>query len=414
MQKYVKQPRDSELVQVCVTNAPATSATISGGAASVTVDLQAQDGDYLSVKKILCWYGSGDGIDPNAWDNIQLVEVTSGDSFVTQITGTAQGVSANLGMLDIRVTDPDDGVSRSLRYCVHRSRKPLLKFLTPIVNVDNIKVILDDGDNTTPDTVDMTTAVGLQGASTDYSEIPDWVDQAPAGMTIQQNTDQGRLRAVVASVLEGEPDEGRIALFMYGENRVRLEYTRKDGIKEILYHAHSLHYLDSDKAIENGHFEIDKFGDSADNTGDNIGDTIGVKKSTLLFDYKDDTPGLQMSSVLHALRFRLLRHRFRASRSCEARSEIDIDVDALVALHDEINGYNDEVLESVTVAAIHAVDPVPNPENTSLIPRAIYGDFAGAPTRIFNNANLHWHHFVIHTFPALRMIETQLYPRRRP
>jgi hypothetical protein len=405
LQKYKKLPRDSELVQVCVTNAAASSATISGGAASVTVDLQAQDGDYLSVKKILCWYGDGDGIDPNGWDNIQLVEVTSGDAFVTEITATAQGVSANLGMLDIRVTDPDDGTSRSLRYSLHRSRKPSLKFLTPIVNVDNIKIILDDGDNTTPDTVDITSAVQLQGASTDYSGIPDWVDQVPANMTIQQNTDRGRLRAVVASVLEGEPDAGRIALFMNGENRVRMEYTRKDGIKEILYHAHSLNYLDTEKAIENGHFDEEKLGDSDD--------AITIKKSTLLFDYKDDQPGLQMSSVLHALRFRpqALSPKFKI---VEARSEVDLDTDALIALHDEINGYNDEVLESVTVAAIHPFDPVPNPENTSLISRAIHADFAGVPTRIFNNANLHWHHFVIHTFPALRMIETQLFPHRRP
>src|SRR5277367_4530165 len=68
LQKYKKQPRDSELVQVCVTNTAASSATISGGSATVTVDLQAQDGDYVSVKKILFWYGSADGIDPDGWD----------------------------------------------------------------------------------------------------------------------------------------------------------------------------------------------------------------------------------------------------------------------------------------------------------------------------------------------------------
>jgi len=405
LQKYRKPPRDSEMVRVCVSQVAASTATISGGTATVTVGLQAQDGEYVSVKKILFWYGDGQGINPDNWPDIQLVEVTSGSGFVTQLTGTAQGVSAPLGMLDIRVSDPDGGQSRSLRYCILRTRKPALTFLTPLVDVTKIQIILDDGDNNTEDNVDITAAVRLSGASTTYSSVPDWVEESPGGMEIHPNAEMGRQRVVMASAIEGEAEAGRFALFMNGENRVRLIYIRKDGVTEILYHAHSLNYLDTDKTIANGYYEGDRL-----EGGD---ESVVVKKSTMIFDYKDDTPGLQMSSVLHALRFRpqALSPRFKI---LEARAEVDLDTGALVALCGEITGYNDEVIETVTLSALHPHDPAPIAENTALIARAIHGDFAGPPTRIFNNAALHWHHFVIHTFPALRLIEGHLFPRRRP
>jgi hypothetical protein len=125
LQKYNRQPLDSELVRVCVTKVAATTAQITGGAKAVTVPLQPEEGEWRSVKKILCWYGDGDGIDPDHWPGIQLVEVT-GSPFVSQLTGTALGVSAPLGMIDILVTDPDEGDVRSLRYCLLRSRSPAL------------------------------------------------------------------------------------------------------------------------------------------------------------------------------------------------------------------------------------------------------------------------------------------------
>jgi hypothetical protein len=405
LQKYKKRPLDSELVRVCVSKVAAKTAQITGGPKACSVPLKSEESEWRSVKKILCWYGDGRGIDPDHWPDIQLVEVTAGGAspFVSQLTGTALGVSAPLGMIDILVTDPDEGDVRSLRYCLLRSRTPVLKLLLPLVDVTKIRVIVDDGDNDTPDTVDITKKVGLSGAVTVYSAVPDWVDETGGGLDIHPNQDQGRLRKVIASVLQGEPDAGRYALFMSGENRVRLEYDRPEGGgTEILYHAHSLNYLDRNKTIVNGYFEEESAGEGG----------CVVKKGTILFDYKDDTPGLQMTSVLHALRFRpqALSPHFRI---VEARSQEDLAYPALQSLRDEISGFNDEILESVTISAIHPHDPV-SPEMSESIPRALHGDFSGAPARIFNNANLHWHHFVIHTFPALRLIESQLFPRRRP
>jgi len=404
------RPLSGELVAVRVVGGtpPPTNVTIRSAAASVTLPLESRAGAKEPRKRLLLWYGSAGDLDGARWDDIELLDVSSGGGvpFGLEVTASCDGAEAKLGVVDVLIADPDGGAKRTARYGLFRTRKPSITFATPRLQTSQMRVRLDDGENDTPDELDVTRLVRLSGDTTELADPPEWV-QLGSDCTGTVNDEVGCSRSFVECVDE-PPEDGDTALFMWGANRIQLL-----GGDQLLFCAHLLNYAERHETIPAGYNPLASGSEAGGTTADveGTGDAGSVVRGSLTLDFKDALEDEPISRVLHALRLRPYSYTGEF-RIVEGRSHDDLDVAGLVELREGIEGHHLDALESLSLTAISPADPDEHDVLES-IPSGLHADFSAA-NLTFTNASMHWHHFVIHTFPALRLIEHVLLPEARP
>jgi hypothetical protein len=396
--RYQSRPLDGELITVRVEPAGAQSIDIDSGNDVTSMELEPRDGGLVTKKKLLLWHGDSSDLEGAAWDDITLINVsTSGDlPYQMSVTARCCGTEAKLGVLDILINDPEGSGWRTARYALFRTRTPSLKVTTPSLALGGIKVQLDDGDESTDDELDITRLVKLAGDVTAVDEVPGWTELGGVctGLT---NSDKGRWRQYQECVDE-QSGQGDCAVFLYGENRLRL--LRGDTV---LFCAHSFHYLRDGETVPSGRYDPHEI--------EIKGETITAVKNSLSLDFTAATNDEGVSRTLHALR--LPPRSFAGTFNIvEAVSHTELDGSGLLALCDQISHYQESALESVSVTRLVDLD-VNQTGFLEKLPEALHGDFVAA-NHTFTNRDHQWHHFVIHTFPAHRLIESQLFPDRRP
>jgi len=391
--KSKKRPLEHELVSLEVYDGQGTSATVRSGAETAQLELTAREGKLFSKKKLLFWHGARGDLGGASWPDVQLLEVTaSGDvPFAAQVEATCGDARGTLGLFDVLAEDPEaPGTFRTLRHGLFRSRTPRLRICSGGLEPGQLRFVLDDGAEETDDEVDFT---GLL-AGKDSVELPAYA-RLGSGVTGKVNQGVGRKRLVQESAEEA-PAEGDCALFLHGENRLRVEAAGAP-----LFVSRSFHYLADERTVPGGWFQPDEV--------EVEGAKLRVIKGSLTLDFRDAATDAQVSRALHALRARP-RSFAGQYNVVEAHFGEDVTGGKLADLCKEVKGLEDPDIEAVGFV------PLLVPALSSLqerLPQPLLGDFAVA-THTFNNADDHWHHFVIHTFPAHRLIESRLFPDQRP
>ena len=389
--RWGKRPADEDLAQIEVP-AGTSKLELKFDGHTVAVPLAGT----RSQKKLLFCHGPAADLAGASWDDIQLVDVTaSGDvPFCPRIEAEADDARGRLGLVDVLADDPDaPGRKRSLRFGLFRTRTPKLTFVLPNLEVPELDVFLDDGDDDTEDEVNLTAHLSL-ASEIQGADVPGWVrfDSRVRGTANEPGA--GRNRMVVPDV-DNPPEGGDCALFLFGPNRLRIE-RRGDP----LFRASSCHYLDDDVEVPPGRrarVEVDV-----------DGKRVPVAARSLTLDFADGLDDAGISRCLAALRLEP-RGFSGAYNIAEGRAADELAPEALPGRRDEIRGFRDDDITDVAFAALLDVGDV----RLERVPTALHGDYVPA-SRTFTNADHHWHHFVIHTFPAHRLIESQILPRQPP
>jgi len=202
-----------------------------------------KEGDaWKAEKKILFVYGSGSS-GGGDFDGIVIIDITKADEigFQQKVKFTAGNHERELGIIDFLIRDPADNKYRTVRYGVFKTRTPTFKLVCPRVGPNNIEVILDDGDDATADTVDITRVVDHAQQVTEYSDFPIAVKDTSRRVkgTWEEKGERPRL-------FHEPPPEGELALFIYGENRIII---RDKTDHTVLFRGHFLLYLDDRETI---------------------------------------------------------------------------------------------------------------------------------------------------------------------
>lgn len=401
--RWSKPPPVESLVRVHVTHPTEMTVTLSAEGGDIELELSGVEGAGMAVskKRVLPWFGDAADLDGASWDGIELLDVSAGGDlpFGLRIEATCGSGSGTLGVFDVLFADPSGGPARSARYGLFKTREPAAKFVLPELDVSKVRVLLDDGEDATADTLDVTEMVALDGDVTSF-DFPAWVERedGPPG---EVNEDVGRRRIVDFDEVDDvdEPD-GDCALFMLGENRLQILLD-----DELLLYAHSFHYVDDALTVPSGYDPMELL-DAVDESG-----AVEVIKGSLTVDFVDDTDDATISAFFRAAGLRPCSFAPHY-KIVEGRVDENIDHTALVQRVDELQGYEEEVVESLGITPVAPTDPH-DAGVLERIPRAFHADF-NPVNDTFANAARHWHHFVIHTFPAHRLIEEVLLPRGRP
>lgn len=400
--KWGERPPPESLIQVGVIAASEDEVTLACDAGSTKLPLGGTPGSpgrRLTQKWILPWYGEAKDLQGAAWDDVELFEVGVGGAipFARAIEASCGAGKRKLGLIDVLHADPDSGTGRTARYGVFRTRTPNTTFVLPELDHDRLRFVLDDGYDDTEDRLDITALLGVSGPETTL-EIPGWVTFEGGPCSGRLNEVFGRRRLVVE---EEQPAElgGDCAILMFGENRLRIYLD-----EALIFCAHSLHYTQADQIVPAGH-----------NPGEVVETAEGPLEITtggLLLDFVDGTDDATVSAFLHAARLRPCALADK-ERIVEARTHDAVgwaELDALISKYRE----HEDTLEDLAPAPLGLPDPEDEHAGAlESVPDALHADYVAA-NDTFGNAATHWHHFVIHTFAAHRLIEQVLLPRPRP
>lgn len=400
LHRYRRRPLECELVTVEVFDGSGSKVTVRSPRESVDLELAAAGGGApASRKKLLLWHGRREDLGGASWPDIELLDVSASGEvpFVGEVEARAGDANGTLGLIDVLAEDPEAaGAFRTLRHGIFRTRSPRLKICIGGLAPSVLRVLLDDGVDETDDEVDVTGLLALSAPQTTV-QVPEFTRLGGA-VTGTVNHDVGRHRTVQETV-DPLPSEGDLGLFLAGENRVRIEMAG-----ETLFVARSLHSASGDGTVPPGFFRADEVSVE--------GGSRKVLKGSLTLDARDGISDEQLSRLLHALR---ARPRAFAPHYAvvEAHLGDDVSGDALVQARSDVQGLQDPDITAVGFTPLLLPALASGPGVQEKLPPAIAADYTAA-THTFTNANDHWHHFVIHTFPAHRLIETQIFPDSRP
>ena len=401
LHRFGQRPLPPELVSVRTPKGIAGPVTLQTGRGTADVAMREGGAGSESEKKLLFWYGDSPG--DAAWDDIQLVEVSaSGDApFATTLRASAGAARGELGLLDVLAEDPDaPGTWRTLRHGVFRTRTPRLKLVLPNLRLSDVRVFLDDGDDRTDDELDLTALLRLSGPVTTV-QLPGYVRLGGEvrGVTNQKS---GRDRVFRAGV-EQPPAEGEVALFVFGQNRLRVE-KGKGSAAQKLFSSYSLHYLDRAQTVA-----------APDGAVEDIPTPVrggSFFRDSLTLDFKDSAEDAGISRVLQALRMKPVSYSGR-HRILEARALRPLTAAQLDSAKQQIASAGDELIEEVSRTPLLSAARGESGFQERL-PAPFNGDFNAANHTFNTAAELHWHHFVLHTFSAHRLIESRILPENRP
>ncbi|MCA9700073.1 MAG: hypothetical protein KC431_21285, partial [Myxococcales bacterium] len=257
LHRWERRPSPAMLFKVKVFAASEDQVTLSCDAGDLELPLDGSAGSLggrMSQKWVLPWYGDGSELEGAAWDDIELYEVGTGNKipFATKVEGSCGAGKATLGLVDVLFEDPDSGEARTARYGVFRSRRPKATFVLPGLDHGRLRIVLDDGYDDTDDELDITELVAAAGDETEL-EFPGWVnfDGGPCQAVV--NDEFGRVRRLPQEEVERDSLEGDMAVFMLGENRLRIY---QDDLA--VFCGHSLHYEEPEQIVPAGHYPTDQ------------------------------------------------------------------------------------------------------------------------------------------------------------
>ncbi|HLP40810.1 MAG TPA: hypothetical protein VK465_04830, partial [Fibrobacteria bacterium] len=387
--KLGRSPESSALLRISVDPdilPPGEKLKLKAG--SKTVELEVDETAEGVVTKDMLLFVHGDG-GAETLEGIKIIDVSKGGNmpFEATVEVTAGREKRELGMADLLIQDPADGKFQSARYGLFKTRTPSVKLVCPEVGANNLRVLLDDGNEDTPDELDITKLLDPAGDVTD-ADLPQAVAQN--GTLVDGEWEPLALRG---RIYTEPPEDGKdLGVLLLGENRLRIHDTYSG---ELVYLAHFLLYEADDDSIVGSWY--------GDEPMDRDGVEVKVAADHVLLDFKEGTKNPDMAALMHALH--MVPQGFSPDfRIVQASPMEHAPAATLKSLVERAVTARLEGLES---GGMDYVDAEGALESVALerYPEAFRADFNAGNSGFNNGVGNFFHHFYIHTFPAHRLID---------
>lgn len=261
----------------------------------------------------------------------------------------------------------------------------IFRTLSPTIKIpfrpSQVKVVIDDGDDSTDDGVfieSFFTEVRGEG----IANIPETVPLS----SVRGGT---QINFRILSGHESDPDPP-IRLFGSGENRLKIFPV---GSSNSVIEVFTLHYRADDEGV------IGPFEGSAQLPNAELG--VEIALNHIVFNFTDETSDRHISDYL---RVRHIRPQgvVRDLSVVQGRPKVQgLSSESLLSLIVFLNSERDPSIMDVTFDLI-AGDPTVSSEK---YPTGIVGDYSDSDAVFSNSRNLHYHHFLVNTFSAHRLID---------
>ena|GEM_PF-2701500 len=403
--KAGKTPESASVIRIAVEAAVSTGKPLKLKVGGKTQELELEPATEGFVTKDFVLFASGDG-GLEAFDGIKVIDVSKGDGIEAKVEVDTGSEKRDLGLIDFLLKDPADGKFRTARYGIFKTRNPEFKLVFAGVGANDLEIILDDGDDATVDSVDITKLVDPQGEVTEKPGLPDALEADSDQITGEWDPHAARSRFYDAPTDAAKP----LALFLFGENRIVI----KDKFGgEVIFTAHFILFEDEESTIP---------GTTRDLIPVNVGEKhMKVGKGQVMVTFKDKTKPKDMSALMHA--FFLNPQGISGSLFLvQGKMGEEAETDDLIALVKAIRDYKDANLEDADFNHVFVNEADPK-FVAEAYPRAIRGEFRprtaaqppGATEGTFTTAHQwYFHHFYLHTFPAHRLIDKIRFPDAEP
>ncbi len=368
---------------------------VKASAGSVTLNIKkSEDGNWITEHKVVLMYGKSSDLKGAKFEGIDLVDVgKSGDiGYAETVEFTCGTDKRKLGLIDFLIENAEGKYTTS-RYGIFKTRTPNFKLPCYQVGPNRLDIILDDGDDESIDKLNLTVLIDPASSMVDKKNFRLAVPHD--SRRIDGNWDQQSKRS---RLYYEPPKDGDLALFMFGENRVRVY---ADG--ELLFVAHFFLYLDDGETIA---------GLTKEEIFVNYNKIIlPAAKDQILLDFKDSASGYDIGCYLYSLYLRPQGYTGEF-KILQAAPHEKLNADELVSLVEKIKSFKDDILEDINfnVLAKPADDITLERYADAFIKTTAPVEFDAAANGWFNNAFPdYFHHFFMNTFPAHRLIDKILY-----
>ena len=280
-----RPPDEACLVRLTVEPGVLTQpkAKLKAGSKTLELDMERTEEGFASKELLLFVYGDGT-VGEGDFPGIKAVDAGKGDAFEPTVEFEAGSDKRKLGLVDVLIKDPEDGKYRTARSGIFKTRALSAKLICPRVGANNLKVVFDDGIETSPDEIDIT---GLADPAGDVTEVELPWSVSPDDARVKAEWDP---KAVRSRLIEEPEEEGKsLALFLLGENRVRI-LDKSSG--RVLYTAHFLSYADDEETVPG------TFYGSETVTVDDL--PVDIARNHILLCFKEAAKDAGLSRYLHA------------------------------------------------------------------------------------------------------------------
>jgi peptidoglycan hydrolase-like protein with peptidoglycan-binding domain len=392
-------------VQVDDPELPTAEIKIEAASGEITLPLtQNGEGSWQAEKLLLFVYGDDGDLNGATFEGVELIDISESDDigFKTAVPFTASDHRRSLGIIDFLIKEDDDagGEFKTCRFGLFKTRTPTFKLVAEHMDPARLEIILDDGDDETEDGVDITRLVDHTAGQTDYEEFPIACDETSTQVAGSWDAEADRSRVYT----EEAPEEGNLALFIYGENRVKI---RDKETGEYLFAGHFLLFLQDEETV------VGSTTQTVEVAVEEI--QYSVLDNHLIVKFVDDTSKYDMSRWLFGAAMRpqgFVPDVFLVQVSPREA----VPAEELSQLVETLRGYEDSVVERIGFDQV--VEPeVPLMERYARAFTPTTGanvEFDPAQGTFAHAEPCFFHHFYIHTFPAHRLIDKVRFPDELP
>ncbi len=392
LKKLNRRPEPASLAQIEIDasevqgqSAP-VKATLKAGSVTKEIPLELKGNVWVSEKFVLLTYGDGSA-DAAPFEDVLAIDISKGDAVGFEVEGTLEVGThkRKFGCLDVQLKDSDDGKFRSIRFGIFKDRASGIKLICPQIGANNLRVLLDDGQNETPDQLDITRFLNPAGAVTDKAAMPKAVNPEENAITGTWTSPTPRTRIYD----DPEQESQFLGMLLLGENRILIQDTSSG---ETVYEAHFLIYEDDEDIVVGWNYGMDETKE-----GEKV---IDISANHVLLDFKDGTKWKELSQTLHALHL-IPQGIAPQYRIVQASTAIYVAGNALASY---VAFANEAHLPGIESFGLDVATGGPEVV-TEKLAEAFRRDFTAGNHSFTNAATDYFHHFYIHTFPAHRLID---------
>lgn len=390
--KALRRPETAALTQIEIdarevqSTGQEVKAVLKAGSINQEIPLVLDGAVWVSEKLLLFTYGEGSA-DATPFDDVMAIDLSKSDAVGFEVEGTIEVGThkRKFGCLDVLLKDSEDGKFRTTRFGVFKGRDSALKLTTPLIGANNVQILLDDGQDETPDQLDITKLLNPANAVTDKAAMPLAINPEAEQVSGTWDAPTPRTR-----IFDDPEDESRmVGVLLLGENRIVIR-DRSSG--EILFETHFLVYENEEEVVVGWNYGMDQA------VKDEI--PLDIAANHVLVDCKEVAKWKDLSNIFYGLHL-IPQGLAPQYRIVQATPRVHVPGNTLSAWVNDMAAVGFDGIESMGLDIIGIA-----PEAvTERFPEAFRNNFVQA-SRSFTNAGTdYFHHFYIHTFPAHRLID---------